>query len=95
MAKKPKNSNISDGGADRLRSLVERIERLTEEKQALQGDISDVFAEAKGAGFDVSAIRVILKIRRMEPAQVEERSMLVATYARALGMDDIEGDEDL
>jgi uncharacterized protein (UPF0335 family) len=77
--------------AERLRSIVERIERLTTEKQALQGDISDVFAEAKSAGFDHKAIRTILRIRKQEPAEVEEQRHLVALYGRALGMDT--GDE--
>ena len=51
--------------ADRLRSLVERIERLEEEKKGIQGDIRDIFAEAKSAGFDVKAMRTILKLRKM------------------------------
>lgn len=101
MARKPgKGHNSGDaderetevGGiaADRLRSIVERIERLVEEKQALQGDISDVFAEAKSAGFDGTAIRTILKIRKMEPAAHEEQRTLVGLYGKALGMGDVE-----
>lgn len=83
------NSETEVGGiaADRLRSLIERIERLTEEKQALQGDISDIFAEAKSAGFDANAMRTILKIRKQDPAAVEEHRHLVALYGRALGME--------
>lgn len=83
------NSDVEVGGiaADRLRSIVERIERLTEEKQSLQGDISDIFAEAKSAGFDHAAIRTILKIRKQEPADVQEQRHLVALYGRALGME--------
>lgn len=83
------NSDVEVGGiaADRLRSIVERVERLTEEKQALQGDISDIFAEAKSAGFDHKAIRTILKIRKQEPADLEEQRHLVSLYGRALGMD--------
>ena len=83
----PKDAEVGGIAADRLRSLVERIERLTEEKQALQGDISDIFAEARSAGFDHKAIRTILKIRKQEPAEVEEQRTLVALYGRALGMD--------
>ena len=88
------DSGVEVGGisADRLRSIVERIERLTEEKQALQGDISDIFAEAKSAGFEPKAIRTILKIRKMDPADHQEQATLVQLYGRALGMD-VSGDE--
>ena len=58
--------------ADRLRSLIERIERLEEEKKALSGDIRDVFAEAKSAGFDVKIMRAILKLRKMNAADRDE-----------------------
>ena len=87
-----RQADIEDGATpggiagDRLRSIVERIERLHEEKQALQGDISDIFAEAKSAGFDCSVIRVLLKLRRKEPAEVEEQETLLDLYRRALGM---------
>ena len=72
--------------ADRLRSLIERIERLEEERKALSDDIKDIFAEAKGAGFDVKVIRQIVRIRRQEPAEVEEQETLLDVYRRALGM---------
>ena len=72
--------------ADRLRSFIERIERLEEEKQAISSDIKDVFSESKSAGFDVSVIRVILAQRRKEPAEVEEQESLLDVYRRALGM---------
>ena len=72
--------------ADRLRSLIERIERLEEERKALAGDIKDIFAEAKGAGFDVKVIRQIIRIRSQEPAEVEEQETLLDVYRRALGM---------
>ena len=81
------NSEVGGIAVERLRSIIERIERLTEEKQALQGDISDVFAEAKSAGFDGKAIRTIIKIRKMEPAEHEEQRTLVALYGRALGIE--------
>jgi uncharacterized protein (UPF0335 family) len=79
----PKTGGIA---ADRLRSLVERIERLEEEKKALAGDIKDIFAEAKSAGFDVKALRTLLTLRRKEPAEVEEQDALVQLYRQALGM---------
>jgi uncharacterized protein (UPF0335 family) len=72
--------------ADRLRSLVERIERLEEERKALGGDIRDIYAEAKSAGFDVKVIRQLIRIRRQEPADVEEQETLLDVYRRALGM---------
>lgn len=72
--------------ADRLRSIVERVERLSDEKKALSSDISDVFKEAKGAGFDVKALRHIIKMRTWEPADLEEHETLVDLYRRALGM---------
>ena len=72
--------------ADRLRSLVERIERLEEERKALGGDIRDIYAEAKSAGFDVKVLRQLISIRRREPADVEEQETLLDVYRRALGM---------
>ncbi|MCC6480982.1 MAG: DUF2312 domain-containing protein [Sphingomonadaceae bacterium] len=72
--------------ADRLRSIVERIERLEEERKALGSDINDIFTEAKSAGFEVKVIRQIISIRKQEPADVEERLALLDLYRRALGM---------
>ncbi|WP_144185192.1 DUF2312 domain-containing protein [Elioraea rosea] len=72
--------------ADRLRSLVERIERLEEERKALAGDIKDIYAEAKSAGFDVKVLRQIIRIRKQDQAEVEEQESLLDLYKRALGM---------
>jgi uncharacterized protein (UPF0335 family) len=72
--------------ADRLRSLVERIERLEEERKALGGDIRDIYAEAKSAGFDVKVLRQLIRLRRQEPADIEEQETLLDVYRRALGM---------
>ena len=72
--------------ADRLRSLIERIERLEEEKKALSGDIRDVFAEAKSAGFDVEIMRAILKLRKMNAADRDEQEFLLDTYRKALDL---------
>lgn len=69
---------------DRLRSLIERIERLEEEKTAISRDIRDVFAEAKSAGFDVKIMRVILKLRKMNAADRDEQELLTETYRKAL-----------
>jgi uncharacterized protein (UPF0335 family) len=72
--------------ADRLRGIVERVERLEEERKALANDIKDVFSEAKSAGFDVKVLRTLIALRRKESAEVEEQETLLDTYRRALGM---------
>ncbi len=72
--------------ADRLRSLIERIEKLTEERKALSSDIKDIYAEGKSAGFDVKVLRQLIRIRQQEPADVEEQEALLDIYRRALGM---------
>jgi len=70
--------------ADRLRSLVERIERLEEEKKALSGDIRDIFAEAKSAGFDTKIMKAVIKLRKMNAADRDEQEALLDIYRRAL-----------
>jgi uncharacterized protein (UPF0335 family) len=72
--------------ADLLRSIVERIERLEEERKALTGDIRDIYSEAKSAGFDVKVLRQLIRMRRQEPADVEEQETLLDVYRHALGM---------
>lgn len=79
----PKNQNIA---VDRLRSLIERIERLEEERKAVASDIRDIFAEAKGAGFDNKIIRIIIKERKMNAADRDERDFLLDTYRKALNI---------
>jgi uncharacterized protein (UPF0335 family) len=80
--------------ADHLKQFVERLERLEEEKKNISEDIKEVFAEAKGQGFDVKIIRQILKIRKIEANDLEEQEYLLDTYKRALGMlPDFEEDE--
>ena len=71
---------------DRLKSFIERIERLEEEKRALSEDIKEVFAEAKGTGFDTKIMRQILKIRKMDKDELDEQEALLDVYKRALGM---------
>jgi uncharacterized protein (UPF0335 family) len=82
------DDEIKTGGiaADRLRSLIERIERLEEERKALGSDIKDIYSEAKSAGFDVAVLRQLIRIRKQEPADVEEQESLLDVYRRALGM---------
>ena len=72
--------------ADRLRSIVERIERLEEERKALSSDIKDIYAEAKSAGFDVKVLRQLIRLRKQEAAEIEEQETLLDVYRRALGM---------
>ncbi|MPV99838.1 DUF2312 domain-containing protein [Bombella apis] len=79
-------NNVGGIAAERLRSIIERVERLEDERKALGSDIRDVFTEAKSAGFDVKAIKQIIKLRKQEPAEVEEQETLVETYRRALGI---------
>ena len=71
---------------ERLRSFIERIERLEEEKRTLAADIKEVYAEAKGSGFDAKIMRQIVRIRRMDKDDVDEQETLLDIYKRALGM---------
>lgn len=82
----PPDPATSDSSAARLKSFIERIERLEEEKAATVADIKEVFAEAKGTGFDVKIMRLILGLRKMEAAARAEREELLDLYKRALGM---------
>ncbi len=72
--------------ADRLRSIVERVERLEEERKALASDIKDVFGEAKSASFEVKVLRRLIRDRKREPAELEEEETLLDLYKRAMGM---------
>jgi uncharacterized protein (UPF0335 family) len=71
---------------DRLKSLIERIERLEEEKKTLANDIKEVYAEAKGTGFDTKIMRQIIRLRRMDKDDLDEQETLLDVYRRALGM---------
>ena len=72
--------------SDRLRSLIERIEKLEEDKKEIATDIREVFAEAKSAGFDVKIMRAILKLRKMDAADRDEQETLIEVYRKALDM---------
>jgi len=81
---------MSDAGgiaADMLRSFIERIERLEEEKKGLADDIREIYAEAKGNGFDPKVMRQIVKIRKMEEHDRKEQEALLDLYSHALGID--------
>jgi uncharacterized protein (UPF0335 family) len=71
---------------DHLKSFIERIERLEEEKKALGDDIRDVYSEAKANGFEVKIMRQIVKIRKMDKDELDEQEALLDTYLHALGM---------
>jgi uncharacterized protein (UPF0335 family) len=73
-------------GRDQLKAFVERIERLEEEKKAIGDDIRDVYAEAKGTGFDVKALRAIVRLRKQDANERKEQEALIETYLHALGM---------
>lgn len=83
IARKPRTGGVA---VDQLRSIIERVERLEEEKQGIAADVRDVLAEAKGNGFDVKAIRKILKMRQQDASEREEAEAVLDTYLRALGM---------
>ncbi len=80
---------MTDGGgiaAQRLRSFIERVERLEEEKAALAADIREVYAEAKGDGFDVKTMRQIVRLRKLDSADRAEQEALLDLYKTALGL---------
>ncbi len=86
VAQKQTEPEVGGIAADRLRSIVERIERLEEERRALAGDTKDIYTEAKSAGFDPKVLRALIRLRRQEIAEVEEQETLLDLYRRALGM---------
>jgi uncharacterized protein (UPF0335 family) len=92
----PPEPTVDVGGiaAAQLLSLIERIERLEEEKAGIAADIKDVFAEAKGNGFDVQTIRQVLRLRKLEEIDRQEQETLLDLYKRALGMLEILDDEE-
>ncbi|MCK7475352.1 MAG: DUF2312 domain-containing protein [Rhodopseudomonas palustris] len=71
---------------DQLRAIIERIERLEEEKKAISDDIRDVYAEAKGNGFDVKVLRTIVRMRKQDADERAEHETILETYLQALGM---------
>lgn len=85
-AQKAREAEAGGIAADRLRSIVERVERLEEERKALGSDIKDVFSEAKSAGIDVKVLRRVIRDRKREPADIEQEEHLLDLYRRALGM---------
>ena len=78
--------DVGGVAVERLKSFIERVERLEEEKRGLSGDIKEVYAEAKGSGFEPKIMRQIIKLRRMDKEDVDEEESLLDLYKRALGM---------
>ncbi len=83
-------ANVVGIAAEHLQQIVMRIERLEEEKKGLADDIKEVFAEAKGQGFDVKILRKVLALRKMDKAALQEQDALLELYRDALGMTPIE-----
>jgi uncharacterized protein (UPF0335 family) len=81
--------NIASGSggvaADRLRSFIERVERLEEDKAAIMTDIKEVYAEAKGEGYDTKILRQVIRIRKMDRAERQEQEAILDLYLSALG----------
>ena len=72
--------------ADQLRAIIERVERLEEDKKAISDDIKDVYAEAKGNGYDVKALRTIVRLRKQDADERQEQESILDAYKAALGM---------
>ncbi len=80
------HNSDADSSDDRLRLLIERVERLEEEKKGVQDDIKDVYLEAKAVGYDVKIMREIVRLRKQNPDDRKEHDMLLDTYKAALGL---------
>jgi uncharacterized protein (UPF0335 family) len=79
-------SEVHDVAQDQLRSFVERIERLEEEKKTIADDIKDVYAEAKGNGFDTKVLRRVISLRKQDQNERQEQEAILDLYLQALGM---------
>jgi uncharacterized protein (UPF0335 family) len=75
-----------DNSKERIRSIIERVERLEEEKAVIASDIKDVFTEAKSDGFDVKALRTIIRMRKQDPNDRAEQEAVLEMYMQAMGM---------
>ena len=85
MARKPTVSSDSVA-QDQIRAFIERIERMEEEKQAIADDIKEIYAEAKGNGFDTKVLRQVIRIRKQDASERMEQEALLELYMAALGM---------
>ena len=84
--KEEPDSTTTRFAKDHLKAFVERIERLEEEKKALADDVRDVYAEAKANGFDVKALRTVIRLRKQDVDERKEQEAILETYMHALGM---------
>ena len=82
----PQEEPATKFAKDQLKAIIERIERLEEEKKTISDDIRDVYAEAKGNGFDVKALRTIVRMRKQDANERAEEETILETYMQALGM---------
>lgn len=80
-------ANVAGIEGEHLRQLIERIERLEEEKSELASHIKEVYAEGKGTGFDPKIMRKIVRLRKMDPHEVDEEETMISLYKRVLGME--------
>ena len=81
-----KENGVHHFAKDQLKAFIERIERLEEEKKAISDDIRDVYAEAKGNGYDVKALRMVVRMRKQDKHERAEQEAIIETYLHALGM---------
>lgn len=86
-AVEPNDNEVTGVASDQLKALIERIERLEEEKAGIAEDIKSVYAEAKGNGFDAKVMRKIVALRKRDQAEVAEEEAIMELYLRALGME--------
>lgn len=93
MTKQPTVSTDSVA-QDQIRAFIERIERMEEEKKAIADDIKEIYAEAKGNGFDTKVLRAIIRIRRKDHAERMEQEALLELYMTALGMTKAPSDDE-
>ena len=82
----PRPADVGGIAGEQLRAIIDRIERLEEEKKAIADDIRDVYAEAKGNGFDVKSLRVVVRMRKEDVNERKEHEAILETYLHALGM---------
>lgn len=87
LEKDDETSDVGGVAGKRLKSFLDRVERLEEEKKGLADDIKDIYAEAKGVGFDVKTMRKILKLRKMETEKRREEEELLELYKAAIGLE--------
>ena len=85
-AVKEQDQSATRFAKDHLKAFVERIERLEEEKKTIADDVRDVYAEAKATGFDVKALRAIVRLRKVDTDERKEHEAILETYMHALGM---------